>query len=82
MRLQMMSSERSFSVGIPVSVFFLTLDRCLTLGLNLGYRHWHQRIVLICFVLVISAVIMFTDFAFIGTKFITGYELKKNSSGM
>lgn len=34
--------ERSVSCGVPVAVFFLTVDRSLILGLGPGYRTQHQ----------------------------------------
>lgn len=61
----MMSTERSFSVGIPISVFFLTLDRCLTLGLSVSYRQLHQKLVLACFVFSTAVAVIFTDFLYI-----------------
>ncbi|KAH7696451.1 hypothetical protein AAVH_36477 [Aphelenchoides avenae] len=34
--------ERSVSCGVPVAVFFLTVDRSLTLGLRMEYGRRHQ----------------------------------------
>lgn len=75
-----MTTERSFSVGIPISVFFLTLDRCLTIGLSLSYRAVHQKLLLACFCIVTTAAFLFTDFIYIALKFITHYK-KPNPAG-
>lgn len=67
----MMVTERSFSVGIPISVFFLTLDRCLTLAFSLSYRPMHQKIVLVSFAIATAFATLFTAFIYTAGVFIT-----------
>ncbi|KAH7693767.1 hypothetical protein AAVH_39193, partial [Aphelenchoides avenae] len=52
--------ERSVSPGLSVVVFFLTLDRCLTLYLGLHYRLLYSRIVLAACIVCTSTVIGIT----------------------
>ncbi|KAH7699154.1 hypothetical protein AAVH_33743, partial [Aphelenchoides avenae] len=49
--------ERAFSCTIPIVVFFLTLDRSITLSLGLKYRVKHGKALFaVCCMLIAVAV--------------------------
>lgn len=66
-------SERSVSIGIPISVFFLTLDRCLTLGLALRYNHARQKTLLVLEILLITVAVLFSSLTYLVARFVNNY---------
>lgn len=61
--------ERALSCTLPVSVFFLTLDRCLMLHFGLNYQSAYANSLCVCSILITILASSVTLFIYIAPKF-------------